>query len=334
MGFNWIPACQEPRVADLLARAVVQPGTARVSEGFWEISEQAMVSALFQWTAQHATPTPGTLFSLLQAGDPTVVEALGAVTVPACRALAATYPKAGERLNGVLAGVRVRLGWLADPAVLRFTSSTLARPDFRQLTDESTAVYWVLHEADVALLRPLSSLFFTLLLETLLRAPGTVPVTLYLDEFANLGTLPDFPTIISVARGRGLGLVLGIQGLGQLEGLYGRAGADTIKENTTSKAFLHGSSPETSRYVSDLLGDATVHTSRQSRSQHGATTSDDARGRPLLTGDETRRLGSDELLLVTSNLPPARVRKAWWSEPPLTAEQAPLPTAPRSHAPA
>jgi type IV secretion system protein VirD4 len=38
-----------------------------------------------------------------------------------------------------------------------------------------------------------------------------------LDEFANIGTIPDFPTTISLARGRGVAISIGVQSLAQLE---------------------------------------------------------------------------------------------------------------------
>ena len=41
--------------------------------------------------------------------------------------------------------------------------------------------------------------------------------TLSLDEFANIGRIPDFPTTQTVARGRNIQLVLGVQSLSQLE---------------------------------------------------------------------------------------------------------------------
>ena len=86
----------------------------------------------------------------------------------------------------------------------------------------------------------MASLFFTLLLERLGRGRAAVPVTLFLDEFANLGPLPHFPTTIAVARRRGMALVLGVQSLAQLEGLYGRAGAATIQTNCGTKIVLQG----------------------------------------------------------------------------------------------
>ena len=58
-----------------------------------------------------------------------------------------------------------------------------------------------MREQDIALLRPLSALFFTVLLEQIagekMSATQPVPVHLYFDEFANIGILPHYETTIS-----------------------------------------------------------------------------------------------------------------------------------------
>jgi type IV secretory pathway TraG/TraD family ATPase VirD4 len=42
------------------------------------------------------------------------------------------------------------------------------------------------------------------------------------DEFANIGTIPDFPTTISLVRGRGVVIWIGVQSLAQFETRYGK----------------------------------------------------------------------------------------------------------------
>jgi len=295
----------------------VQPQPGRGGDEFWQLAEQQFVSALFQYAAGRGdAATPATVYHLLGMRPATLMARLQDSAAPAaCRIVGSHYADEGQTAASVMKGVLSRLGWLSDQAVQRFTSAETAPPDFAALVTAPTAVYWVLHEQDVALLRPLSSLFFTLLLDQLQRVRGTVPITLYLDEFANVGALPDFPTTISVARGRGLGLVLGVQSLGQLEGLYGRHGAETIRVNCATKLFLHGLDGEGSEHVSRILGERTMLGTRTSRSHTGVTTSDDVQGRSLLTADEVRRLDRDRLVMLVSNHRPALVRKRWWSAP-------------------
>lgn len=322
-GCNWIPLCADVRLAELLASAVMQVETEQRSDTFWTRAEQQLCTALFVHAAHQPVPTPATAYALLQDGLAPLLAALAASPAPAARSCAAMLDDLkAETTAAIVVGVANKLAFLREPAVARFTSAEPAAPDFAYLTREPVAVYWLLHEQDVALLQGLSSLFFTLLLDQLARASGgAVPVTLFLDEFAHLGRLPHFPTTISVARGRGFGLVLGVQSLAQLEEVYGRQGADTIRTNCTTRVILHGLEYPSAEQVSRSLGEATLHHESRTRRPAGllratASYSEQQTGRRLLTADEVRRVGRDELLIITENRRPIRAGKWRWDQPP------------------
>jgi type IV secretion system protein VirD4 len=216
-GFNWIPLCRDPRLCRQLARAVLQLDADAHEEAFWKLADLRLCAALFAHAAHLRVPTPATAYKLLQQPPDALLAELAASPVESTRAAAAQLAGLRDHVRaGIVLSVADKLSFLDDPAVLRFTSAEVIAPDFTQLQRRPAAVYWVLHEQDVALLQPLSALFFTLLIDQLCRSSGPVPVSLFFDEFANIGPVPDFPTTISVARGRGLGLVLGVQSLSQL----------------------------------------------------------------------------------------------------------------------
>lgn len=180
--------------------------------------------------------------------------------------------------------------------------------------------------SDIVRSRPLTALFFSVLLESL-AAGGEdgegVPVTMLLDEFANVGTIPNFETTISLARGRGVALWLGIQSLGQLEARYGKANARTIVSNCGTKVALSGLDVESAEYVSRALGEATVEGRSSSRHgtlspTYGATESE--HGRRLLTPDEVRRIAGDSAIALVGNRRPLMLTKIWHRE---TARAAP-----------
>ena len=332
-GFNWIPLCRDEYMAQLLAAAVLQLDENTREEPFWKQSELQLCAALFAHAALQPVPTPASAFQLLRLGPAGVLAPLFDSPSPLARACATFLADLKpETRAGIVLGVANRLTFLQDPAIRRFTSAQLRPPDFSVLMDQPIAVCWVVHEHDAALLAPLSSLFFTVLLDQLVRRePGTVPVTLFLDEFANIGRLPHFPTTISVARGRGLSLVLGVQSLSQLEGLYGRAGAATIRTNCATKLILHGLEFESAEQVSRALGDTTVWDELASRRPAEGlpfTTvtshSEQHFQRRLLTADEVRRIGDHEMLILVSNLRPIRARREFWDRAPVTAFAPPL----------
>ncbi|MGH2363244.1 MAG: type IV secretory system conjugative DNA transfer family protein, partial [Chloroflexota bacterium] len=152
-------------------------------------------------------------------------------------------------------------------------------------------------------MQPLTAVFFTLVMEHLGRVPAhpDARAALFLDEFANIGRIPDFPVTQSVARGRGMQLVLGVQSLSQLEALYGDAGAKTIRNNCGTKIVLHGLDEVSGAEVSRALGETTIQHEVQTRSPESWTTNaytyaEQHVQRRLLTADEVRRIGIDEAI--------------------------------------
>jgi hypothetical protein len=203
--------------------------------------------------------------------------------------------------------------------------------DFGRLRHRPEAMYWCLQEADMTRLRPLTSLFFTLVFEQIARAalpdsPDAIPVRVLLDEFANVGLFPHFDSTVSLSRSRGLSLWLGLQSLSQLEDRYGKPAARTILANCATKIILPGLDIDSAEYVSRTLGQATVVTSRRSwnlRHLFGATGSVSYRQtetmRPLLTPDEVRRLGSHEVLVISDNQPPVLLHRFLYRFSPVSA---------------
>jgi type IV secretion system protein VirD4 len=308
-GFNWIPLCRDPRLCRPLARAVLQLDADAHEEAFWKLADLRLCAALFAHAAHLRVPTPATAYTLLQQPPDALLAELAASPVDSVRAAAAQLAGLRDHVRaGIVLSVADKLAWLDDPAVLRFTSAEVIGPDFTQLQRRPSAVYWVLHEQDVALLQPLSALFFTLLIDQLCRSSGPVPVSLFFDEFANIGPVPDFPTTISVARGRGLSLVLGVQSLSQLDGIYGR----------------HGLPADTCEEVSRALGEWTLEVEYAQRRPYGGggwvplpaeetSWSQHRMARRLLTADEVRRMQHDACVIVVANQRPIFARRWWWS---------------------
>lgn len=250
---------------------------------------------------------------------------------PVARAEACILQQTHERMRGsVVPVVAAKLQFLRDPAVCRFTSADLTPPDFGRLRTSPHALYWCVREQDIARLRPLSALFFTLLLEQLAGAPASgdpVPVQMHLDEFANVGVITNFATTISLARGRGVSLWLGIQSLSQLEARYGRPDAQTILTNCATKIALSGLDVETADYFSRSLGQATRQTPRRSWQKRrfalfagGVSDTVQDHARPLLTPDEVRRIGSGEALAIIGNRRPILLKKFVYDLAPKAAQ--------------
>jgi type IV secretion system protein VirD4 len=220
--------------------------------------------------------------------------------------------------GSVLPAVGAKLQFLSDPRVIKFSSSSLLSPDFFSLRKIPTALYWCLPERDIQRLRPLTSLFFTLLISELStgKEKESIPVTLLLDEFANVGKIPNFESIISVARGRDISLFLGLQALSQLETIYGKPNSQTILTNCSTKVILHGLDAECSERISKSLGDTTYEGVRRARSwifgilpNIRETITTGGNQRRLLTSDEVRQIGEDRAIVISGNKKPLYVKR-------------------------
>lgn len=329
--FNWVPLCRDARMAELISRAIVMSGNTQRTEQVWLDLEAGFLSALFAHAATLEEPTPLSAYYLFTRQRPEALQLqLETSHSPVAREQANILKQTSERMRGsIVPVVAARLQFLRDPAVARFTSSVREAPQFASLRTSPQALYWCLREQDVTRLRPLSAAFFTVLIEQLIAGSGTgessVPVTLYLDEFAAVGPIPDFDTLIALARGRGISIWLGLQSLAQLEGRYGKSAAQTILTNCGTKLVLSGLDFESAQYISRSLGDQTRRTRRRTwhypflaLASSSRTMGDGEHARPLLTPDEVRRLPEDRLLTIALNQPPLYLERRIYAVPPVT----------------
>jgi type IV secretion system protein VirD4 len=329
--FNWIPLCgQDAHLCLALARAVV---TSEEGGGgghaFYVRADTAFMASLFAHASSLEEPTPAAMYDFLTShpGDLLTSALLNSPNAIA-RQFATIFSQADPKTRGsIIIGCGITLVWLADEKVRRFTSSTVEPPDFRKLREEPTAVYWCLQENDIAILKPLSTIFFTLCLHQLKQAEGDVPINFLLDEFANIGKIPNIETEIAVLRGRGIGLTIGLQSISQLEAVYSKAIAKVILDSINTKIVLAGLDYTSAEFISQSLGDATVYEERVSKSSTGSflgkvttTKSKDAHAKRLLTADELRRIGTREQVIITTNMRPMLTKRFWYTTEPRTAK--------------
>ena len=149
---------------------------------------------------------------------------------------------------------------------------------------------------------------------------GTLNNQVYflLDEFANIGQIPDFQKKLSVTRQLGISISIVIQALDQLEALY-KEDYETIIGNCDTQLFLGSQSIKTCEYISKSLGQKTIRYKSKSiskdskeREKQGVSISEQIQGRELMTVDELKRLPNDDEILIIRSLKPIRAKKAWY----------------------
>lgn len=184
---------------------------------------------------------------------------------------------------------------------------------------QKTMVYLVIPDNDTTF-RFLSALFFSTVYTTLTRQAdvdfkGQLPIHVrsYLDEFANVGEIPDFAELTSTVRSRNMSLVPILQNIAQLQGLYKEKDAwKTILGNCDSLLYLGGNDEETFKFMSGLLGKQTIDVRNTSKSygQNGSgSLSFQKIARDLMTPDEIGIMNRDDCLVRIAGVPVFKGKK-------------------------
>ena len=92
-----------------------------------------------------------------------------------------------------------------------------------------------------------------------------------LDEFANIGEIPQFEKLIATIRSREISASIILQAKSQLKAIY-KDNADTIEGNCDTTLFLGGKEKSTLKEISESLGKETIDTktSSQSKGRNGS----------------------------------------------------------------
>ena len=179
----------------------------------------------------------------------------------------------------------------------------------------------------------LVSLFFTFLFIKLVKYADSKPngkcdvdVFFLLDEFANIGEIPDFNKKISTVRSRGLNLIPIVQSAGQFENRYPNEAWQEITGNCDIKICMSAGDTKTAEYFCDLIGVATAET-KAIRKDEGFDGNLDygqknisTVSRNLLNWDEILRLPKLKLIAVINNNKPLILDKMFYTEHSLAKE--------------
>ena len=170
--------------------------------------------------------------------------------------------------------------------------------DFDSIGKELTAIFLIIPAARNTY-RVVSNIFYSQLFERLMRVAdskynGCLPklVSFELDEFANIGEIPSFNEILSVARSYNIRICIIIQGLSQLKSIYEKT-YDSIIGNCSIFTLLGSTDKDTLDYVSDKLGKITARNdsrsfNRSSMQGGGGQDTEAVAERPLLYPDEIK----------------------------------------------
>ena len=166
--------------------------------------------------------------------------------------------------------------------------------DFDSIGIEKTAVFLIIPAARQTY-KAVANIFYSQLFERLMyvanfKCNGRLPslVSCELDEFANIGKIPNFNETLAVVRSHNIRICLVLQGISQLKALYEKTW-ESIIGNCSLFTYLGTNDTDTKEYVVKRLGKTTVRTDTRSynRGNHGGGSDSESYGaRDLLTIDE------------------------------------------------
>jgi type IV secretory pathway TraG/TraD family ATPase VirD4 len=225
---------------------------------------------------------------------------------------------AGKTLKSIIISCVTRLQPFMTPQVVNLTSSD--EMELNKLGDEKTALFIITPQADRTYAF-LASMLYSQMFETLYhigeqqKASGEseqlhIPVRCLMDEFANIGEVPEFPSKLSTMRKYNISATVVLQDIAQIEAMY-KDNWKTLVGNCSSIVFLGTQEPNTLKYFSEMLGKKTIRTKSTgvSSGKGGSSKNFQQVGREVMTQEELARMPSDECIVFTQNMRPVRDKK-------------------------
>ena len=217
---------------------------------------------------------------------------------------------AGKTLKSILISCGARLAPF-DIKELRDLMET-DELELDTLGDSKTALFVIISDTD-STFNFVAALMYSQLFNLLCDKAddfygGRLPVhvRLILDEFANIGQIPNFDKLIATIRSREISASIILQSQSQLKTIYKDA-ADTIVGNCDSTLFLGGKEKSTLKEISELLGKETIDSYNQSENR-GAQTSHGLTyqklGKELMSRDELSVMDGNKCILQLRGVRP------------------------------
>lgn len=222
--------------------------------------------------------------------------------------------------SSILSTLQSKLGKFDSKDIAELTSTDTI--NFEEIGNKKTAVYVISSDTHTAY-DFLLTIFFSQMIQQLYNYADDnggalrVPTYFILDEFANIGKIPDFDKKISTSRSRKISFSVILQNLDQLEAVYEKS-YETIIGNCDTHVFLGSNSYKTVEYFSKALGEKTIERDSISINRDrqyfktGQSTSDQVMARALMTPDELRRMDNDLCIIFEKGIKPVKANKYYY----------------------
>lgn len=233
---------------------------------------------------------------------------------------------AGKTMQSILISTTTKLQYfkLENVRNLTFTDNI----SLETMGDKKTALFIVIPSTDTTY-NFLAAMMYTQLFDTLYDRAinyyhGRLPVHVrfILDEFANVGKIPDFEKVLATCRKFEISAQVILQNISQLKRLYEKSWEE-LPGNCDTLIYLGGKDQFTNEYLSKELGKETIDqlSVNQTKGKQGSSSYNNAiMGRELATIDELTTMDNNNCIVMVRGLYPFFTNKFNLSEHPRYAE--------------
>lgn len=335
-GYNPLMHINSDIDVDVIANTIIrgQKTEGGSSEPFWDDSAEMLLKALIFYLIATRPEEEQNLTSCAElvraantnGGSNLLTELMSDLPAehPARRYYKSIEIAPEKTYSSILSTLQSKLGKFDSKEIAALTSTNTI--DFSEIGQKKTAVYVISSDTHAAY-DFLLTIFFAQMIQQLYdfadNNGGKLPIQTFfiLDEFANIGKIPDFDKKISTSRSRKISFSVILQNLDQLEGVYEKT-HETIVGNCDTHLFLGSNSQKTVEYFSKALGEKTISRDNISINRdkdnwkQGKSESDQIMGRALLTADELRRFDNDSCIIFVKGLRPVKAKKFYYFKKP------------------
>ena len=343
-GYNPLMHVSSEIDVDVIANTIVkgQKGEGGGSDPFWDDSAEMLLKALIYYliaTRPEEEQNLASCAELVRAanksgGSNLLTELMSQLPYdhPARMNYKSIEIAPEKTYSSILSTLQSKLGKFDSKEIAALTSTDTIK--FEDIGSKKTALYVISPDTHTAY-NFLLTIFFAQLINQLYNFADDnggklkEPVYFILDEFANIGQIPDFDQKISTSRSRKISFSVILQNLDQLEAIYEKS-YETIMGNCDTHLFLGSNSYKTLEYFSKALGEKTigrdsVSVSRDKQNMRtGTSISDQVMARALMTPDELRRLDNDLCIIFEKGVRPVKANKFYYFKHPMAKELARL----------
>lgn len=224
---------------------------------------------------------------------------------------------AGKTAKSILISCSTRLAPFSIDKLIEITSYDEMHLD--TIGDRLTALFVIISDTDATfnfLVAIMYSQMFNLLCTKADNNPDgsgklKYHVRCLLDEFSNIGEIPDFDKLIATVRSREISISIILQAKSQLKARY-KDNADTIEGNCDTMLFLGGSEKSTLKDISESLGKETIDMYNNSITrgqQESFSMNYQKLGKELKSQDELQVMDNTQCILQVRGLRPFLSRK-------------------------